>query len=114
MAAVNVLQIVVIDIAAAAAWPVWLALFAPSSAALVRRLHDVDRSGWWALPLPLLSFSLLFLYGSTTIMLGDETGRKIFIAAGLNIFAVAILVLTLLVWTCRRGTPGPNRFGLPE
>ncbi|MWP49803.1 MULTISPECIES: DUF805 domain-containing protein [unclassified Gilliamella] len=28
---------------------VWAALFLPSLAVTVRRLHDTDRSGWWAL-----------------------------------------------------------------
>jgi len=28
---------------------VWLALFIPSLAAAIRRLHDTSRSGWWLL-----------------------------------------------------------------
>ena len=28
---------------------VWLALFLPSLAISVRRLHDIDRTGWWVL-----------------------------------------------------------------
>lgn len=112
--AVNVLQLALMIIATPLAWPVSLALLVPSQAVLVRRLHDVDRSGWWAVPLPLLGFSLFFLYASTSVMLGDETGRQILIAAALNVLALAVLGGTLLAWTCRRGTSGPNRFGLPE
>lgn len=49
----------------------------PSLAVAVRRLHDIDKSGWWYLIL------LIPLIG----------------------------IILLLVWFCRRGTRGPNRFG---
>ncbi|MES3081178.1 DUF805 domain-containing protein [Sphingomonas faeni] len=111
--AVNVLQIVLTIIAASVAWPVSLALQAPSWAVLVRRLHDVDRSGWWALPLPILSFSLLLLYALTSVRLGDEAGTQISIAGGLNILAIVILGIALLIWTCCRGKPEANRYGPP-
>jgi uncharacterized membrane protein YhaH (DUF805 family) len=51
----------------------------PNLAASVRRLHDLDRSGWWYL--------ILFL--------------------------PVIGWILFLVWTCTRGTRGPNRYG-PE
>jgi uncharacterized membrane protein YhaH (DUF805 family) len=54
-----------------------LALFLPSLAAHVRRLHDKDYVGWWV---------LLWL-------------------------VPVIGWIVLIVWYCRRGTAGPNRFG---
>jgi uncharacterized membrane protein YhaH (DUF805 family) len=54
-----------------------LAVTLPGLAVAVRRLHDVDRSGWWLL-------SYLTIIG---------------------------ILYPLLVWKCRRGTVGPNRFG---
>jgi uncharacterized membrane protein YhaH (DUF805 family) len=54
-----------------------LLLFVPSLAVAVRRLHDVDRSGWWLL-------MYLTLVG---------------------------ILYPLLVWKCRKGTEGDNRFG---
>lgn len=56
---------------------VLLALILPSISVLVRRLHDVDRSGWWY-----------------WIILVPIVG-----------------VILLLVWFCKKGTTGPNRFG---
>lgn len=54
-----------------------IALFVPSLAVSVRRLHDVDKSGWWVL-----------------------------------IFLVPIIgFILMLVWFCKRGTEGANRFG---
>ena len=54
-----------------------LVLFLPSLAVSVRRLHDIDRSGWWLL------ISLIPLVG----------------------------MIVLIVWACKPGTLGANRFG---
>jgi len=55
-----------------------LTVFLPALAVIVRRLHDIDRSGW------LYLIVLIPLIGA----------------------------VILLVWFCRRGTEGENRFGL--
>jgi uncharacterized membrane protein YhaH (DUF805 family) len=54
-----------------------LIMFLPSLAVEVRRLHDVNRSGWWLL---------------------------------MNLSMIG-MIYPLLVWKCRKGTVGPNRFG---
>ena len=54
-----------------------LACFLPYLAVDVRRLHDIDRSGWWLL------IGLIPLVGA----------------------------ILLIVWFCKAGTGGPNRFG---
>ena len=56
---------------------VGLGTFLPMISVSVRRLHDLDRSGWWwwIQLIPLIGF------------------------------------IVLLVFTCTRGTEGPNRFG---
>jgi uncharacterized membrane protein YhaH (DUF805 family) len=61
-----------------------LALFIPGLSVTARRLHDLDYSGWWY---------LLYLVLSNFPYVG---------------FAVTI---GGLVFVCRRGTKGPNRFG---
>lgn len=76
-----------------------LGLLIPSIAVAVRRLHDIGRSGWYVL-LPLAALPLFIL------MLIDQ---KIGIALGALAFLA--LVILQLVWLCRSGTPGPNRFG---
>lgn len=113
MVAVSVLHIVVAVVLAPISWALFLALLLPSLAVLVRRLHDVGRSCWWVFPMPVLSIVLIFLYGATGFMLGDEAGAKVFIGIGISFLAFTVLGTTLLVWTCRRGTPGSNRFGVP-
>jgi len=61
-----------------------LAVFIPSIAVAVRRLHDRDLSGWWYLGVVIASFVPLIGF----------------------LASIAFLVVTLLP-----GTPGPNRFG---
>ena len=57
---------------------IWsIAVFLPQIAVAVRRLHDIDRTGWWIL------LGLIPLIGA----------------------------IILIVWTCKRGTAGSNRFG---
>jgi uncharacterized membrane protein YhaH (DUF805 family) len=56
-----------------------LAILLPSIAVGVRRLHDLDKSGWWLL----------------------------------LIFIPLVGLIVLIVWFCRPGTPGPNRYGGP-
>ena len=53
-----------------------LVTFLPSLGMSVRRLHDIDRTGWWVL-----------------------------------IALTIIGVFVLIYWACKKGTPGPNRFG---
>ena len=53
---------------------VWLVLFLPGLGALVRRLHDVGRSGWWILSSILLLPILLLIYWA--IIEGDANPNE--------------------------------------
>jgi len=56
-----------------------LILLLPGLGLAVRRLHDIDRTGWWVLiPLTIIG------------------------------------ILPFIYWACQPGTPGSNRFGLPQ
>jgi len=84
-----------------------LATFIPGLAVSVRRLHDIDRSGWWIL-MPLAPYLLGF-----AIMLGSFAGGMpgLTIVGGLAFLVGVICAIVLLVWYCSAGTNGPNRFG---
>lgn len=82
------------------------------AAAVARRLHDRDRSGWWgALPLP-------FLYAGFAIMSrmfatfgrGAPDFTWFFAGFGVNLVYLATLIY-LIVVLAGAGTPGENRFG---
>lgn len=53
-----------------------LALFLPGLAVLVRRLHDVGRSGWWVLILllPLIGFIVILVFALTESQPPNEWG----------------------------------------
>ena len=83
-----------------------LVTFLPALAVTWRRLHDVGRSGAWALSpaagalLGILLSSMLFVGVGPSPWLGLLPG------------ACAVLpALVLLIWLIGPGTPGPNRFG---
>jgi uncharacterized membrane protein YhaH (DUF805 family) len=81
-----------------------LALLLPSLAVFVRRLHDFDRTAWWA----------LFFYGA---LIATAFSAGIGIAAGATAVTLVSVLLLLgicvwaIVWMAMPGTSGPNRFG---
>ena len=86
-----------------------LAVFIPSLAVAVRRLHDTNRSGWWVAA-PVLPYILLVVAGGVASGSPDSA-----VAAGmLGLVATLVLlglVLVLIVFYFLDGTPGANRFG---
>ena len=91
-------------------WLASLALLLPSIAAAVRRLHDTNRSGWWYGSLIIGPFGGMFIIGFMIAVTPYTSGD---LAVPLALFAIAILVyaIVLIVFLCKRGDPGPNRFG---
>jgi uncharacterized membrane protein YhaH (DUF805 family) len=76
-----------------------LALLLPSLSVFVRRLHDLDRTGWW---------TLLFCVAIGGAMIPAAMGPM----SGLFIVVFLGLCIWLLIWTMMKGTIGPNHFGL--
>lgn len=88
-----------------------LATLIPGIAVSVRRLHDINRTGWWILPLYVLLIPMMFFFFSASASVGSA-------ASGVTpmlsvIFALAFLgfAILLLVWACTNGTAGPNKYG---
>jgi uncharacterized membrane protein YhaH (DUF805 family) len=92
----------------------WVALIIPTIAVQVRRLHDINRSGWW-----LGSFWLFFpvyfvlIWGSSvsTGEIGPEHDAGLAVATAIFMLAYTIYCIVLLVFFCLPGTKGANRFG---
>lgn len=86
-----------------------LAVLIPHLAATARRLHDIDRSGWWVLALPVIVALLYFSLPQFVILVFNqqaiETGALVMACVGL----AALLVL--LFWLTKKGDRAPNRFG---
>lgn len=96
-----------------------LGLFLPMYAVLVRRLHDIDKSGWWILLLapgivsPILIGQVLV---GAAMSGGSEAAAGAAIVQALAHSAVIMGVggicnLILFIMTLLPGTKGPNRFG---
>jgi uncharacterized membrane protein YhaH (DUF805 family) len=84
---------------------VTLVLFLPGLAVHVRRLHDINLSGWWLLAVyALASLPLPFLF-----LLSDpgQGAASPLIAA----LIVSACFAVLIYWNCAKGTDGPNRYG---
>jgi uncharacterized membrane protein YhaH (DUF805 family) len=86
-------------------------------AVAVKRLHDLDKSGWYALTLVVLPFLLAAIAAAGFSGLQDERvlaeWRRFwtiasYVSAGL---AAALFVGLVARLGFTRGTPGPNRFG---
>jgi len=82
---------------------VGLGLFVPSLAVAVRRLHDVNLSGWWML-VPVLGITLAAIIGAVLLPMAAGGGA---VAAAV---VLAVFVGMVVVFA-RPGTAGPNRFG---
>lgn len=84
---------------------IWvIALIAPWPALLARRLHDQNRSGWWAAVL-LLTLALLSLTPDAI------AGRPVTGAEGLELVLGMFVSIAHIVISFAPGTHGPNRFG---
>lgn len=87
-----------------------LSFIIPGLAVLVRRLHDTDRTGWWAL-VKLGSYALMVSGGSPRLMLAALPGlvpKMLLVVLGVA-FGIAALAVFLFVVT--EGDGGPNRYG---
>lgn len=91
-----------------------LATFLPSLSVQVRRLHDINRSGWWVggFYLALIPAAALFGFLAAAVESGSGNGSALpallLAAAGIGMLAY---IITMIVFLVKRGDGGPNRFG---
>ena len=96
----------------------------PLSAAIVRRLHDTGRTGWWALiPLPFSAYGI-YLMGNAFSRFPELMATRpadpvifavvleIFVAIGVSLLWIAA-VIVLIILLCGRSSPKGDRFGPP-
>jgi uncharacterized membrane protein YhaH (DUF805 family) len=86
-----------------------IALLVPWLAVTVRRLHDIDRTGWW-----LLAFVGAFAVVGSTAALGTAGGigtAAMFTTMIVVVVGVIGIGITMLVFMVQAGTDGANRYG---
>lgn len=86
---------------------IWLALFIPSIAVSVRRLHDTDRTGFWLLLPP-----AIYVAAIAVVLTGAANQSSTMTAIGVILSLLQwVASIVLLVFYCLPGTNGPNRYG---
>jgi uncharacterized membrane protein YhaH (DUF805 family) len=86
-----------------------LAMFIPSLAVSVRRLHDTNRSGWWLLA-PISGYVVMLVGAMLTAASPDNPAIGGILAA-IGGIAALVLAIVLLVFMFLEGTRGPNNYG---
>ena len=94
-------------------WVVTITMVWINAAAVAKRLHDRNRSGWWAVPILILNRLSLVYYG---LFFGLFFGVDISIAKELLLVLPGVAISLLQTWVIIElfflmGTDGPNRFG---
>ena len=94
-----------------------LALFIPSIAVTVRRLHDTNRSGWWIL-FPFVMTAIFYIVLMMTAVLSqgfsgayDQTNTVAAVFMLLVMVAMIGSYVILFVFMVLNGTRGPNKYG---
>ncbi len=91
------------------AFVVSVGLIIPTIAVSVRRLHDINRTGWWLLA----PFACGFLALISALFTGfaDDPGASLSLTAILGIVSV-ITYFAVLIFMVLPGTKGDNRYGV--
>lgn len=105
---------------------VWISLVA---AAATRRLHDSERSGWWAAPVLALHIAMPLVYatmfprffaamGKIRDGMTPDQANAVMLPAmqpmmWLSVIGMIgfVMMVVLIVFLCQPGTNGPNRYG---
>jgi uncharacterized membrane protein YhaH (DUF805 family) len=92
-----------INFATVLSWITAAGLTVPTLAVAVRRMHDLNGSGWWVILGLLPQMYAFFVPGRPY---GPFAGWLVLLS-----LASVVAAVVFLVWCCQRGTAGPNRFG---
>lgn len=92
-----------------------LVILLPWIAVSVRRLHDLDRTGWW-LAAFFLPFVVVGIWAAVTVVSFLPTtppapSGPLLVGFIIAIVVMLILAIVMLVFMVTSGTEGPNRFG---
>jgi len=83
-----------------------LALFLPASAVTARRLHDVDQTALWVIPM-----MISWIWSLSDQPDFSKLGRVGVIAIMVLLFGALVYCIELTIPLTFKGTKGPNRFG---
>ena len=104
-------------------WVSWIwavGTLVPGIAVIVRRFHDVNRTGWWTLYLFIVPIGLLFLFPTLVFLSASYTpGVKVDMGVGRDSILMAIgfcfalaTFIPPLIFLLQDGSRRSNRFGV--
>ncbi len=95
-----------------------LVVFLPSLAVSWRRFHDIGKSGAWSLMgtiSAVITAAFVVVLALTYAATGSSVSDGVLASIGLTVIglflAVIVVSILMLVWLCREGQAGPNRYG---
>jgi len=78
------------------------------SGAVVRRLHDRGKSGWWGLmPLPFIIYSTIMI---PRVFASPAVNINLFFSVFFSNMVYIITLIWLIVWLAGPSEPAPNRY----
>lgn len=85
---------------------------------VVRRLHDMNKTGWWFVGYFVIAFIIAFVItlGFSVILIGAQVSREtsdLLIKACSNILTFLFSFIFVLFCMIKKGNPSENRFGAP-
>lgn len=88
----------------------------PQLAVSWRRLHDIDRTGWWlggAMIATFLFYAVIVAFAVASGMIEGADEPPAAFLAMLGIFVIGMMAysITIFIFYVTKGTLGPNRFG---
>lgn len=85
-------------------------IFIATITATVRRLHDINRSGWWIL-LPWLGLGVMMMVTISVVGLGGAPDYVFERYVALTGIVTLVLYLVILIFLIKKGTDGSNKYG---
>ena len=85
----------------------WIVFLLPCISVAARRLHDVNKSGWWQFLGLMPTFVLLILGSLATDITEAFEGATMLVLVAATIIAIIVYIR----WMILKGTDGDNRFG---
>ena len=87
-----------------------LFVFLPTLTVVVRRLHDIGRSGWWLAGYYGVAFvcTILMMIGSVLMLGGKGSGMAL---TGVGFAVLMITAVWMIVWMCFDSQAGENKYG---
>lgn len=92
-------------------WFVWVVFIIPTISLTTRRLHDIEKTGWWQLWYTLISIATWGTFLGAMLVGIEESMASLFVLSGLTFVAAVASIVWIILWLVRQGDVGSNKYG---